>query len=233
MAGRVRGGYSLAAIVCGLIIYVAAGGGAAMSAAPLRVMIDRTIIAAADAGAVRAAIAKANATARTPGLPDSSNPAIIDPVKAEALLAALMKPSGNGLAPLKGRALDLDPMPLRIGTSSPTAAESFAHPFVLKVTSEHGHTVSATASVPVDCQLARDGAAEARRQTELADREVRTAAGGSVMALKLRRYAAAMAWLDNAAAHLACAPHDGAAIADRDAADRMMRSSAVLGGRME
>jgi hypothetical protein len=199
----------------------------------LRLNINRSIVAAADTKAVAAAIAAANARARDPSLPDAFNPALIDPAKAEALLTALLRPPGDAVAPLAGRALELNPMALRIGTSSPTTAASFARPFTLEVASEHGDTVIARAVAPVDCDIARDRAAEARRRTEAADREYKAATGDAIMAARLRRYALSRVWLDNAGAQAECAPNDAAAAADRDAAERTMKASVVIGGSME
>lgn len=205
----------------------------ASAAAGLRLRIDRSVVAAADRDAVGAAIAAANARARDPALPDAFNPAIIDPAKAEALLSALLQPSGEALAPLGGRVLEFNAMALRIGTSSPTTAASFRRPFTLQVAGEHGETVSARAVAPVDCDVARDRAAEARRRTEAADRDYQAATGDAVMPARLRRSALSRVWFDNASAQAACAPDDPAAAADRDAADRAMKASVVVGGGMQ
>jgi hypothetical protein len=199
----------------------------------LRLRIDRSIVAAADKAAVGAAITAANARAHSPGLPDAFNPSVIDPAKAEALLSALMQPSGEAVAPLSGRALELNAMALRIGTSSPTTVASFAPPIKLEVASEHGETVSARALVPVDCGIAKDRAAEARRRTDEADREYKAATGDAIMPVRQRRYALARVWFDNAGAQAACAPNDAAAAADRDAAERSMHASVVAGGSMQ
>jgi hypothetical protein len=203
-------------------------------AAPaLRLRIDRSIVAAADKAAVGAAITAANARARSPDLPDAFNPAVIEPAKAEALLSALMQPSGEAIAPLSGRALDLNATALRIGTSSPTTVASFVPPVKLEITSEHGETVSARVLGPVDCGIAKDRAAEARRRTEEADREYKAAAGDAIMPVRQRRYALARVWFDNASAQAVCAPNDAAAAADRDAAERSMHNSVVAGGSMQ
>lgn len=199
----------------------------------LRLRIDRSIIRATDKAAVASAISAANLRARSAGLPDAVNPSLIDPAKAEALLTALTGPSSAALAPLAGRALWLDPTALRIGTSSPTTVASFSGPITLEVTHDHGETVSARAAVPVDCDLARARAADARRLTQQADRDYQAATGDAVMPVRLRRQALSWAWFDNASAYAACAPNDKVAAEDRDAADRMAKAAVVIGGSME
>jgi hypothetical protein len=201
--------------------------------AELRLRIDRSIIRAADKAAVTSAIAAANLRARSAGLPDWFNPSLVDPAKAEALLTALSSPSGEAVAPLAGRALWLDPTALRIGTSSPTTVASFSGPIKLEVTHDHGETVSARAAVPVDCALARERAAEARRLTEQADRDYQAATGDAIMPARLRRQALSWVWFDNASAYAVCVPNDAAAATDRDAADHMAKASVVIGGSME
>lgn len=203
------------------------------SAAPLQLRIDRATIDASDKAAVNAAIAAANTKSHDPGLPDTLNPAIIDPAKADALLSALMRPPADAIAPLAGRALELNAMALRIGTSSPTTVASFAPPIKLEIASEHGDMVSARAMVPADCGIARDRAAEARQRTEEADKTYKAATGDAIMPIRLRRYALSRVWFDNASAQASCAPDDAAAKADRAAAEHMMKSAVVIGGSMQ
>jgi hypothetical protein len=204
------------------------------NAAPdLRIRIWRTVVPASDKAAVSAAIADANARSQSLGLPDALNPNAIDPAKAEALISALTRPPGDALAPLAGRVLYFDPIALRIATSSPTTVASFANPVSLQVTHDHSEMVSARVVMTVDCGIARDRAAEARRRTEEADRAVKAAHGDGVMPAQLRRQALSRVWLDNASAHAACSPSDASASADAAEADRMMKASIVLGGRME
>ena len=205
-----------------------------MSASPgLRVNIGRTTVAAGDAAAVSAAIEAANKQAREAGVPDAFNPRVIDPAKAAALLAALVKPPAEAVTVLAGRALILNPYNLRIGTSSPTSPASFSGPVRLGIESEHGDSVMAAAIVPVDCALARERAAEAKRLTEAADREVKAASGDAVMPAQLRRQAVSRAWFDNATAHAGCAPNDAAAAAEREASGVAMRAAIVIGGSMQ
>ena len=201
--------------------------------AGLRLNIGRATVAAADNAAVGAAIKAANEKARIQGVPDAFNPRTIDPEKAAALLKTLMAPPGTAIAPLAGRALILNALSLRIGTSSPTTAASFAQTFVLEVDSEHGGAVMARTSVPADCDLARVRAEEAKHLAEAADRDVSARTGDGVMPALLRRQAVTRAWFDNASAHAACVPHDPAAAAGRDAANKAMRAAIVIGGSME
>jgi hypothetical protein len=191
------------------------------------------VVAAADREAVNAAIAATNARAREAGLPDALNPDVIDPSKAEALLNALMTAPAETLAMAEGRILEFNPVALRIGTSSPSTVASFASPVTLEITSDHGEIVSVRVVGPVDCELAREQAKEARLQTEQADREYQAATGDAIMAARRRRYALTRVWFDNAAALAVCVPNDAAAAADRDAAERAMNASIVIGGSMQ
>lgn len=197
-----------------------------------RLRIGHATVKAGDTAALHAAIAAANERERMKDLPDTLNPALIDPAKADAFAAALVRTPAIA-APLSGRILLATPMSLRIGTSSPASPASFAAPFALEVTSEHGDVVIASAKVPVDCTQARDRAAEARRRTEEAERQYQAAKGDAIMPIRLRKQALSRAWIDNASAYAACVPGDAAAKADRDAADRAMRDSTVGGGSME
>lgn len=191
----------------------------AAAQAPLAVQIGRDIVPAADAMAVDRAIAAANAAARVEGLEDSFNPNVIDPAKAHALIAALLRAPGDLPARLGGRALDLAALHMRIGTSSPTGVASFAAPRV-ELTLDHPLSYSARAVVPVECEAAAARAAAARQRTQAAKD-------------KKLRFLLSHVWLDNAEAVLECRPADARAKADRDAADKTMRASIVPTGSME
>ena len=196
--------------------------------------IGRTMVAATDAPAIDRAIAEANARVRMAGLEDAFNPLIIDPAKAQALVAALLKTPAGLPAKLAGRALDLEALHLRIGVSSPTTAASFAAPPVIEVTIEHPQSVSARAVVPVDCDGARTRAAAARHRTEASAAEVKQLRNAAQTEAKRRRFLLSHVWLDNADAVLSCAPDDKAAAADRQAADKTMHAAIVpMGGGME
>lgn len=191
----------------------------AQAQAPLTVQIGRTIVPAADTAAVDRAIAAANAAARVDGVEDAFNPNLIDPAKAQALIAALLRDPGDLPARLGGRALDLTALHMRIGVSSPTTAASFAAAKV-ELTLDHPQTYSGRAVVAVDCAAAAARAGEARKRAQAAK-------------AKQAKFLLSHAWLDNAEAVLSCRPADKAAKADRDAADKSMRASMVPTGSME
>lgn len=215
-------------------------------AASLHVLIGYKQHNASATREIAAAIAEENKHHVIAGLPDELNPRLIDPAKAAALLAGL---KGKTLAPLGGRVLNLAPGGLRIGTSAPTTVASFSQPFTLTVESEHdaGKTVSARASVPIDCDLARKRAAAARQRTEASQKDVATLtarkeaarnkpdespATAALYDATQLRFAVAMAWVENAEAVTVCSPQDAAARADLAEAQRIRSASAVPGGRM-
>lgn len=202
----------------------------------LRLRIGSETVGVASADAVAAAAAKANAARRLDGLPDVLNPDLIDPAKLTALLARLPDAAAPHRRVLARRALFVDPAGLRVGTSSPTTPASFAEGLALEIDDADGDPVIARAVVAVDCGLARTRAAEARAHLDGVAREVADLeARRDVRALppaRLRRYAVARAWRDNAVAASRCAPDDAAAKADRDAAEQAARSFAVPLGRL-
>ena len=202
----------------------------------LKVRAGFATVAAASASAVAEAIATSNAESRLEGLPDTLNPGIIDPAKAEALLRALPGLPPDMLAPLAGRALYLNAAGLRVGASAPTTPASFAAPFRLEVEEVQGQLVIARATVPTDCGLARTRAAEARQQTGASELEVkalearrRSAAGKpdegealrALSSALSRRSAAANAWRQNADAVAHCSPGDAVAAQDLAEAKRV------------
>ena len=201
---------------------------------PLRLQIGRNVVEAADTAALDRAIAASNASVRRADLADAFNPLIIDPAKAHAFVAALLKAPGDLPAKLAGRALDVDALHMRIGVSSPTTEASFSAAPFIQVTIEHPDSVSARAIVPVDCDGARTRAAEARRLTEASAADVKTLRYAAQTEAKRRRFLLSHVWLDNADAVLTCAPDDKAAAADRKAAEKTMNASIVpSGGSME
>jgi hypothetical protein len=199
---------------------------------PFTVRIGGAVVAASDGAAIDAAVAAANAKARVAGLEDAFNPNVIDPAKARAFVAALLREPGDLPAKLGGRALDVEALHMRIGVSSPTTVASFGAPRV-ELTIDHPLSFSGRAVVKVDCDGARARAEEARRRTGAADEEVKRLSGGAQGEAMKRRFLLSHVWLDNAEAVLSCTPADAAAAADRDAAERMMRASAVPTGSME
>ncbi len=207
--------------------------GSGWAQAPLTLQIGRAMVPATDTAGIEGAIAAANARVRLPGLADHFNPLIIDPGKAQALVAALLLAPGDLPAKLAGRALDLEALHLRIGVSSPTTVASFAAAPYIQVTIEHPLSVSVRAVVPVDCAAARTRVAEARRLTEASQAEVKALRGAPQTEAKHRRFLLSHVWLDNADAVLTCAPDDKAAAADRVAAERTMNAAIVPTGSME
>lgn len=177
------------------------------------------------------AVEQENGVARIAGLPDTLNPAIIDPAKARALVQAI---SPADAAALGGKALLLSPSLLRIGASSPTTPGSFAGPVAVTVVDTHGAAVSARAAAPVDCALARQQAAAARTEFAAAEQGVarqeaaKPADNPGLVALsdaRSRRFAVATVWKENAAAALECAPGDAAAQQDHAAASQAVSAT--------
>ena len=212
-----------------------------------QIRIGSKLYPAAATQEILAALAAENKRHAIAGLPDELNPRLVDPAKATALLAAL---TPERLAPLSKRALALGPGALRIGTSAPTTPASFARPFTLAIESEHdsGKTATARANVAVDCTLARERAATARRRVAQSQREVATLTASKEAARNTPqeapttsalydatqlRFAVAMAWVENAEAASQCAPQDAAAKADLVEALRVRSASAVPGGSMQ
>jgi hypothetical protein len=213
-------------------------GAAEAADAPLRLKIGYTVVAAAARDQVMAAIVAENAHFAIAGLPDELNTALIDPAKAEALLAALQ--AGGALAPLAGRALSLNGTSLGIATGSPTVASRIVAPIVLTIVSEHGDSVLARANVTVDCGLARRRADEAHERSTEVERTVRSlegrartddAARDALEVARRLRATVTQSWNVNAEALVACAP-GASATAERDAARAAARGAVQRGGRM-
>jgi hypothetical protein len=217
-------------------------------AAPLHVRVGRETVAASDAAALDAAIARSNAALRIADLPDALNPAIIDPAKAHALLAALAALPADALAPLAGRSLYLNGPDLPVRTTSPATPAGFSRLTGLAAPDVQGDTVLVGLVMPLDCALARRQAdvartamAQAGAVVALLEARQQSESGadqGSVLpdlaAARTRRAAIAGAWRENAAAASACAPDDAAASADLAEAEQAAASSAVpAGGGLE
>lgn len=155
-----------------------------------------------------AAFAKAvNDAHRIAGLPDTLNPAMIDPGKLTALVAALPRLPAATRRRLAGRELFLGAGGLGVGTAEPTRPESFLQPFDLAVDSNSAPAVVARASITPDPALAQGRAGEAQAAAleadALAARQNRARTGPMTEAegiVLVRRAAAARAWLVNARA---------------------------------
>lgn len=202
-----------------------------MSAAAFRVEIGRQTLDAS-APEVVAAIERQNEHQRLPGLDDALNPRVIDPAKFAALVKAV---SADAAQKLKGRALFLDPVALRIAASSPTKPADFAGKLHFKTGDKVGDAVSASVDAPYDCDLARERAAAARRRTEDATSEVEAFDAKKQPAAVPRqvRYRAALAWRENAHAAASCAPGDAAARTEAQAAEKAATEYQILGGSMQ
>jgi len=223
---------------------VARSASPAAAATGLRVRVGRVTVDAADAPGVDAAIAQSNARLRLALLADALNPSIIDPAKAHALLAALAKLPASALAPLGGHSLYLNAPDLPIKTTSPTTPASFAQLAGIAAADVQGDTVLVRLRIKLDCDLARTQAAAARQALDAIKPVVaqyqaaRDAATGEaeaqalhdLSAARLRRFAIAGAWAENAAAASACAPGDAQLRAENAAAQRATSEFAVPSG---
>lgn len=195
----------------------------------MKLLVGRQELDAA-APATRDAVAQWSAAQHDPDFPDEFNPAVIDMAKFDALLAAL--PAEN---PLQGRTVTLDARRLGIGASSPTTPASFKPPLALEVIEEHTSSVDVRAAFTIDCALARSRAAAARDLTHQAERDVEAAQArrDSGTAARVRRWAVARVWEENAIAAAACTPGDTALLADSEAATKATDAAILLGGSMQ
>ncbi len=202
-----------------------------MSAAGWRVAIGRATLDAASPE-LASRIEAQNAREALPGLEPDLNPHLIDPAKWRALVAAVTPAAARALA---GRPVLLDPMGLRIATSSPTTPGSFGPSVRLMPGEAVGEAVLARTDAPYDCALAQSRAAASRRRTEQADGAVKAkeAAHEPAGAERQVRYAVALTWRENAAAVAGCRHGDQAAEADRKAAADAAERFILLGGSMQ
>ncbi len=202
-----------------------------MSAAGWKVEIGRAVLDASSPEAV-AAIEAENARNSLPGLPDELNPRMIDTAKWRALVGAL---SPGAAEVLGGRPLFLDPVGLRIAASSPTKPASFGPSTRLTAGDTVGDAIMARSDAPYDCDLARARAQAARKQTQGADQQVKALESRQEAAAMERqvRYAAALAWRENATAAAGCQPGDPQAAAEQRAAEQAASDFILLGGSMQ
>jgi hypothetical protein len=204
-----------------------------------------SVAASGDRAAILGLIEQSNRGNRLDGLPDHLNPDVIDPQKAEAMIAALARLPAEMLRPLEGRALYLNSAGLMIGAAAPSRAASFAEPFGFEIADVQGDTVLARLTVRTDCPLAQQRAAEARARIAAANDEVGSLeaglpaisgtdkeadALGALSAAKSRRFAIARAWRQNAEAWTKCASADPAAKADFEASLAAVKSYIVPPG---
>jgi hypothetical protein len=182
--------------------------------AGLRVRVGHETVAAGDAAALDAAIARSNAATRIAGLPDALNPSIIDAAKAHALLAALQALPAGALANLAGRSLYLNGPDLPVRATSPATPANFARLSGIEDFDAQGDTVLVRLALRPDCDLARaqataaraamaEAAAEVARLEDRQQAETASDRGGVLAELSVarsRRAAIAGAWHENAAA---------------------------------
>src|ERR1051326_4525474 len=127
-----------------------------------RIRIGGSTVDAANQPAVAAAIDAANAHARWQGVPDGLNPRLLDPVRVQALLAAIAALPASARAKPGDHALLLDSPGLPVKASSPSTPASFAHLTGIEVTDTQGDAVEVRVAMPLDCELARQNAAAAK-----------------------------------------------------------------------
>ena len=196
----------------------------------MKLLVDRSVLDAR-APATRRAVEQWSKKQHSAALADEFNPAVIDMAKFDAFVAALTPETE---AVLKGRPLALDARNLRIGASAPTAPSSFVAPLTLTVLAEYTDSVSARANATTLCGAARTRAGASRVLTRQAEQDVAAAQarGDSGTEARVRRWAVARVWEENAEAAAACAPDDGTLAADRDAARSAADAAVMLGGSM-
>ena len=205
----------------------------------LRVGHD-TLTAGTPSEALLAAVAQWNRASAIEGLPSHLNPETLDPAKVAALLEALPRLPPKQRERLGGgNILYLNAPELMIGASAPTSPASFAAPFEIRVIERQDDLVLARATVPVDCELARARAQEARGRISAAGAEVqaleaKTAAADqqpdlleSLSQARSRRFAIAAVWRQNAQAWTRCDKASREATKELKAAAAAVKSYAV------
>ena len=208
------------------------------AAPPLRVRVGSETVDGRDTAAVVAAIGRANAWARIDGLGDALNPALVDPVRALALIAALSDATVEALGSFS-LYLNAPLLPLR--PCSPTSLPGFAKLEGIIILDTQGDTVLTRPIMPFDCDLARAQATVAKvalaaekaevERLEAAKQAAATSeALHALSAAKARRFAIAGAWFENAEAASACAPNDAGASDELAAAQQARADYAVVTG---
>lgn len=202
-----------------------------MARAMWKVQIGRAVLQA-DSPETTAAIEAQNARRALPGLAPEFNPFVIDPAKWRAFVAAVSPEAAKALG---DRPLFLDLGGLRIAASSPTTPSSFGPALRLILEDTVNGAVLGRTEAPYDCDLAETRAEAAKRRTEEADQLVKNLERRQTPSSVEQqvRYAAALAWRENATAAASCRGGDPAAAAKRDAATQATRDFAVMGGSVE
>lgn len=198
---------------------------------PVKLLVGRAVLDATAPG-TRAAVEQWNEKQRSAAIPDEFNPAVIDIRKFDAMVAAL---GPDSAAVIGGRPMALDTRRLGIGASSPTTPGSFKAPLALHVVREHTDSVSVQADFIIDCDLAKARANAARAMTHEAEGAVQAAEArhDSGTDARVRRWAVARVWEENAIAAAACTPGDDELVEDSEAATKATDAAVLLGGSMQ
>ena len=199
-----------------------------------------TVAAGAPREVLLAAVAQWNRASAIEGLPSHLNPEILEPEKVAALLDALPRLPAKQRQRLTGNhVLYLNAPGLMIGASAPTSPASFAAPFEIRVIERQHDLLMTRATVPVDCELARERAREARERIAGAAGEVKAleAKTGSadqkpdllesLSQARSRRFAIASVWRQNAQAWTRCEKTSREAARELKAAAAAVKSYAV------
>ena len=198
--------------------------------------IGGAVVDAADRGAVIAAIRAANGRVRVEELDDALNPWLIEEGRALALLEALGRLPAGEIQRLGGRAVELG-IGLPVMMTSPVGGGGFAGITGFDAVEGQGDRIVVRVTPVIDCGRAGRvaGAAQGALEREvlhvrLLETRRELAPGGEHAAVlralavaRVRRFALATAWHENAAAAEACRP------ADRDAAIALSEAEAARG----
>ncbi len=211
----------------------------------LPVRIGRAIVDGGDLAAVEAAIKTANAKVRLAGLEDALNPWLIEPARAMALLEALARLPATERGKLGGLPIALS-IGLPVMATSPTTMAGFAGLTGIAAVEAHGTASVVRVAMPLDCDLARRQSEVARSALERMELEVaaleqrmrlpggdRTDLLHQLGAARLRRFALATTWRENAVADQACRPGDRGAADGLMAAEEKLARYAVPGGSLD
>ena len=233
------GGGAFALVAVGVI------GGNVEAADALPVRIGRAIVDGGDLAAVEAAIKTANAKVRLAGLEDALNPWLIEPARAMALLEALARLPATERGKLGGLPIALS-IGLPVMATSPTTMAGFAGLTGIAAVEAHGTASVVRVAMPLDCDLARRQSEVARSALERMELEVaaleqrmrlpggdRTDLLHQLGAARLRRFALATTWRENAVADQACRPGDRGAADGLMAAEEKLARYAVPGGSLD
>jgi hypothetical protein len=181
--------------------------------------------------AILAAVARHDAGARIPGLPDELNPFVLDPARVRAFVEGLGAVPAAVLDRLDDRAIVLASEGLGLSTSSVVDAEAIARGYTLDLPADLGSMVQPGLRAPIDVNLGRTRAARARDAVARFDAEVaqleREKRDAEAFEAKHRRFAAAKVWAAASRALSAMDPADGALAEEARAAIEAVRRFVV------